>query len=507
MCSDNFDSSQNWRWDFFSFIAGLLLTLAFAPFNIYYVVFPALAFLFFSCNKLSPKRAALRGYLFGLGQFGSGVSWVYVSVHDYGGGGLIGSFLLTSLFVGFWAIFPATATYLSVRLPIQSSYRLWLFPVLWILIEYWRGRIVLEGFPWLQLAYSLLDAPLAGYIPLFGGYGTGLIAAVSAVIMLQILVKPNALLWHVVFLIAIWSAGSLLKERSWTHVAGSSFKTALIQGNISQDRKWLPEQRVNTILQYIQMTEANWDSKVIVWPESSIPAYLSDVKETFLDPLNLAAKQHSTDLVLSVPSYGVKEGEKYNSVITLGNNEGVYRKIHLLPFGEYMPWQPVSGWILEQFNLRLGEFTPGSINQNPLVSAGYPFITSICYEDAFADNALRGLPEAAFLVNATNDGWFGDTLEPHQHLQIARMRALETGRYLLRATNTGVTAIISPKGQVISQAPLFTKTTLTGSIEPMAGLTPYARIGDKPVIYLTIMLLIILLLLGNVDRKNVSQNG
>ena len=168
---------------------------------------------------------------------------------------------------------------------------------------------------------------------------------------------------------------------------------------------------------------------------------------------------------------------------------GMYRKDHLLPFGEYLPWQPVSGFLLNQLNIRLGNFSPGGLSQPLLMAGGYPFMTSICYEDAFGDAAIRGLPDAAFLVNVTNDAWFGNTIEPHQHLQIARMRALETGRFLLRSTNTGATAIIGSAGNIISQSPLFKTTVLTDFITPMGGMTPYAQIGDKPIIYLMFLLL------------------
>jgi len=495
---ENCNASRNLFGDVTSLVAGAVYTLAFAPFNFSYAAFPALAYLFFAAIALKPKRAALSGYLFGLGQFGFGVSWVYVSVHDYGGGGLLGSLLIAGLFVGFWALFPALAVYLATQLPYKRSSRLLLFPLLWVLVEYLRGRIVLQGFPWLQIAYSQLDTPLAGYIPVIGGYGTGLLAALSAAMLIGIASRPKSSLWLLACVAGVWIAGGWLRTAAWTQPIGEPIKAALIQGNVAQDKKWLPETRVGTILQYIQMTEAHWDSQVIVWPESAVPAYLSDVYEAFLMPLGQAAKAHQSDLIVSVPSYGNAEGEKYNSVITLGREAGMYRKVHLLPFGEYMPWQPVSGWILAHFNMRLSHFTPGRPDQPLLSAGGYRFSTSICYEDAFAENALRGLPEAAYLVNATNDAWFGDSIEPHQHLQIARMRALEAGRYLLRSTNTGATAIISPEGRVIGQAPLFTAATLTGVIQPMAGLTPYARLGgDAPIVLFMLALLLMILIDGN----------
>ena len=227
-------------------------------------------------------------------------------------------------------------------------------------------------------------------------------------------------------------------------------------------------------------------------------------------PLSKAAQQHNTDLIVSLPAHGKSEDEKYNAVMTLGKETGMYRKKHLLPFGEYLPWQPVSGFILNSLAIKLGNFKPGEIDQPLLNAGGYPFITSICYEDAFGDAGIIGLPDAAYLVNVTNDGWFGNSIEPHQHLQIARMRAMETGRFLLRSTNTGVTAVIGPDGKIISQAPLFKATVLTETITPMGGMTPYASSGDKPVIFFLIILLFCIIIYdrsisNNMWFKNLKQ--
>lgn len=357
-------------------------------------------------------------------------------------------------------------------------------------MEYFRGQIVLDGFPWLLGAYSQLELPLSGYIPIVGVYGTGFLLALSASIGLAICFNNNRRLLLSLALVVVWGAGAVLQTIKWTHAIGDPIRVSLIQGNISQDQKWRPDNLQKTLHLYKTMTEANWESAIIVWPETAIPAYLSDVYDYFLLPLSQAAQAHHADLVISVPAHGQAENEKYNAVITLGKKPGMYRKDHLLPFGEYLPWQPVSGFILSQLNIRLGIFTSGGINQPLLEAGGYPFITSICYEDAFGDAALRGLPDAAFLINVTNDGWFGDTIEPHQHLQIARMRALETGRFMLRSTNTGATAIIGPGGDIITQVPLFETTVLTDFITPTGGTTPYTKIGDKPIIVIALLLLI-----------------
>jgi apolipoprotein N-acyltransferase len=494
--------SNSKYWDFCAPIAGLLLTLSFAPFEYSYFALLALAFLFAAWLNITAKRAALRGYLFGLGAFGSGVSWVYISMHDFGGAGVFGSSLLTVLFAAFWALFPAFAGYLSVT--AGRSGRILLVPVIWILVENFRGYWLLNGFPWLQIAYSQLETPLAGYIPVLGVYGTGFIVALTASVIVEIF---RTIAWHcrgeficpgrlrsplqlIMMLAILWGVGGLLRNQTWTHEIGQSLRVSMIQGNIGQDQKWRPENKINTLLKYKRMTEEHWDSNVIIWPETAIPAYLDQVEENFLTPLANDAKRHNTDLIISVPVQEQSPIKNFNAVITLGKEQGMYRKTHLLPFGEYLPLQPLSGFVLSMINIRLGNFTPGAENQSLLKAGGYPFITLICYEDAFGDLSIKGLPDAAFLVNVTNDGWFGDTIEPHQHMQMARMRAMETGRFLLRSTNTGVTAIVSPTGEIINQAPLFQETVLTDMITPMGGMTPYARFGDKPLIAAMVTLLV-----------------
>jgi apolipoprotein N-acyltransferase len=478
----------------FAAIAGILFTLAFAPFDYAYLALVALILLFASWQNITPGRAMLRGYLFGLGSFGLGVSWVYISIHDFGRANMLSSGLLTCLFVGFWALFPALAGYLSVKImPINKGLiSTLIMPVVWLLIEYFRGYWVLNGFPWLQIAYSQLETPLAGYIPVVGVYGTGFLVALTASTIVFIFQTRKHWLLLTSVLAVIWATGNVLQAIKWTKAIGDPIRVTLIQGNITQDQKWLPENRLNTLLLYKKMTEQHWDSAVIVWPETSIPAYLSEVNEWFLLPLSQTALQHKSDLIVSLPAHGNSEDEKYNAVMTLGKETGLYRKKHLLPFGEYLPWQPVSGFILNRLAIKLGNFKSGGIDQPLLKAGGYPFITSICYEDAFGNEGIRGLPDAAYLVNVTNDGWFGDSIEPYQHLQIARMRAMETGRFLLRSTNTGATAIVAPDGKIISQAPLFKATTLNGMITPMGGMTPYARLGDTPIIYTLVILLFVM---------------
>jgi len=469
-----------WKWEILAPVFGVMMTSAFAPYDYPYALIIALLGFFSFCLVTSRYRALWRGYLFGLGLFGTGIWWVYVSIHDFGGGDSISSTLLTMLLVMLWSLFPALTAFLIS--PVLWMTGVWLrilaIPLIWVAVEYFRGYWLLNGFPWLQIAYSQLDTPLSGYAALIGVYGIGFLLAASAMVLFEIWRKKLSLHHGLIFGVLIWGGGVVLQNVEWTEVLGQPIKVTLVQGNIDQAYKWQTDQMLSTLKLYQQLTEQHLDSDVIIWPETAIPAFLEQVKSTYLEPLAKIVQEHGVDLVVSLPSSG--EGNSYyNSVISLANMDVRYHKNHLLPFGEYLPLQPLSGWVLDQLQIPLGDFAAGDDMQPLLKAGGYAFVTTICYEDAFAELVNRQVEHAAFLVNLTNDAWFGDTAEPHQHMQIARMRAIETGRYLLRATNTGLTGFVAPNGKIVKQAPLFTTTTLTDTITPMQGLTPYAKLGDR----------------------------
>lgn len=493
--------------DCLALIAGVLLALAFAPFDWAYLAFVALALLFVIWEAVSPVRAALRGFLFGLGLFGFGVSWVFVSVRYYGGADLFSSISITLLFVSVWALFPALTGYLAVKI---RSYRrrgmcdVLILPCLWQLVDYFRGVWFLNGFPWLQVAYSQLATPIAGYIPVLGSYGAGFIV----VLIVNLALRCGRGKRHTGFALSaiclLTLCGQMLKQVAWTHPIGPEITVSLLQGNISQEQKWAPENRDRTLRQYLAMTDRHWRSDIVVWPETSIPAYYSEVKDAVLQPLEQNAIEHNSSVVVSLPMTGQTADIKYNTLLVLGKTPSIYHKNHLLPFGEYLPLQPLSGKILDFLNMRLGQFTPGGDWQSLPVAAGYPFAASICYEDAISRELLGKLPQAAFLINVTNDAWFGRSIEPFQHLQIARMRALESGRYLLRATNTGVTAIVSPRGAIIADAPIYRTATVNGAILPMGGNTPYAETGDEPLV-LFFMLTVLFCIAGRYTKTKLNE--
>lgn len=484
-------------------LAGVLFSTAFAPYDFSYGIVLSLMFFYYACVRF-PERAGSIGYSFGLGVFGLGIWWIYLSVHDAGGADSVSACLITLLAVTFFAVFPALTGILLRRttaLP-TAALRIVGSAALWLAIEYLRGYLLLNGFPWLQIAYSQTATPLAGYAPLVGVYGLGFLLALSAFTLVEIVQRQLKPWLGIALVLVIWTGGWQLQQIQWTEPAGEPIKISLIQGNISQDLKWRPEQKRYTLQLYQAMTQQHWDSQVVIWPETAIPAFLNQVQEVFLQPLAEEAKQHGVDLVVSLPT---GEGKQYyNSALVTHDLNTLYHKNHLLPFGEYLPLQPLSGWILDLIEIPLGSFTAGAAQQTLLKAGGYPFITTICYEDAFGNEVIRQVKDAAYLLNLTNDAWFGDSAQPYQHLQMSQMRALETGRFMVRATNTGVTAFIAPDGSIQSQAPLFTLFALTDSILPMQGLTPYAQWGDSGALLL-IVLFCGLVLIGYVMQKRTQK--
>ncbi len=412
--------------------------------------------------------------------------------------------LLTALFVAFLALFPAAVGALWARLAPRLPFAvacLALFPALWTLAEWLRGMIF-TGFPWLLLGYAHSDTPLAGYIPLLGVYGVSLLAALLA--------GALAWAWHRrrrpvliaagVLLVAVNGLGLGLERLPWSHPAGPPLAVALIQGNVAQDIKWLPEQRAPTLRRYLELTRAHWDADIVVWPETAIPAFAHQIPR-FLERLDQEARRHRTALLVGLPIREPDSPRYYNAMLALGDGEGEYRKHHLVPFGEYMPLRPLLGPLLDFFAIPLADFSAGPARQPLVRLRGWPVAVSICYEDAFGEEMIRQLPTAALLVNASNDAWFGDSFAPHQHLQIARVRSQETRRWMLRATNTGVTALIDPHGRISARIPQFQEGVLTGTVTPMAGATPYVRWGNVPAIGLALALGLLALRVRHGRRK------
>lgn len=487
--------------------AGAALPLAYAPYNLWIVAILSCAVLTGLWLNSTPRSAFITGYLFGLGMFGVGTGWLHISINLFGGVNLVGAIMLTFAFVMFIALFPAGAGYLIARLYLPSwptCSRVLLIPVIWTLAE-WIRSWIFTGFPWLNLGYTQTDSPLNGLAPLTGVFGISLAVMFTAASLVCVL--PTPIRKHIPVLLAVfmlWGISLYSAKHDWTVPRADEISVALIQGAIPQQLKWTPEMRQPTLDRYFELTEPHLGTDLIIWPEAAIPAFYHQI-EAYLSRLMQLTRATDSYLLTGLPYQDPQTGKYLNSVVMLGDDISFYFKRHLVPFGEYLPLDFILRDVVDYLNIPMSDFSAGDNTPPVLRSKKFDMGISICYEDTFGEEVIEALPDAAILVNVSNDAWFGDSLAPHQHLQMARMRAIESGRYLLRATNTGITAIINEKGRVVADIPQFTPATLAGTARLFDGMTPYAHMGNYPVLGLIMLVVIVAVGLRLRDAGNTAS--
>ncbi len=471
--------------------AGILSTAGFAPLGWWPVPILGLAVLFHLWRQGGPGSGLVSGLVFGLGFFGAGLQWIPESLHGFASLPAGPAWLFTGLFILLLALFPA-ASGLAVRLLCRGrrdlSVPLLCAPAAFVLTEWLRGW-VLTGFPWLSLGYSQLDTPLAGLAPLAGIHAVSLGVALTAGVIATNLswLSFRQRLLSLLIVLLVWFVPALLRIHEWTHPLSGPLTISLVQGNIPQRLKWAPAQRLATEDLYMDLAEAELGRDLVILPETALPEFASQARP-LLDALAEEARKKNSTLLLGIPLDPPGGKGYYNAALALGASSGSYRKRHLVPFGEYLPapFRALRPWL----ETPMSAFRPGARHQPPIRVAGVALAVSICYEDAFSPEALDGLPGAGLLVNLSNDGWFGRSTAPYQHLDIARMRALEAGRPLVRAANTGISAIIDYRGHLIDQLGLGRRGVLHGVVQPRRGATPYVRLGQAPLLGLCLLALL-----------------
>ena len=479
-------------------LAGAFLPFAFSPFAVYTLAFISPAILFAIWLISTPKQAFIRGFLFGLGCFGVGTSWIFISINTYGQIPFLLSIVITVLFVITLALFPATQGYLLNRLFKNKSdiiKCLCLFPASWVLWE-WLRSILFTGFPWLFLGYSQINSPLRGFAPLFCVYGISLtVALISGSLVL--LGRRNTYLVKITCVVIIGvliGAGALLSSHPWTQPAGKPIQVSLVQGNIKQSLKWQPGELQHSLKIYKTLTEKNWGSKLIVWPEASVPTFPQQIK-FFFNNMDKNAKLHKDYLIIGAPIMNDKTKEYFNGMMLIGAGKGLYLKRHLVPFGEYLPLKFLFSGLIKTLKIPMSDFTAGSQQQPPFKIGTIPIAPFICYEIAYPMEVLNSVKGKQMIIVITDDSWFGQSIALNQQLEMAQMRALETGRYVLHSANTGITAFINPQGKIKAMLPENKEAVLTATATPMKGNTPLMRWNYYPVLGLVIMLLLLGLLL------------
>lgn len=509
------NSLSNAKQYVIAFLAGLALPLSFAPIHAVVFVFISPIVLFILWMDKTPKVAFRMGFAFGFGFFFFGLSWVYIAIHIYGATAAWLAVVMTALFAAYLALFIAIQGWLGSKLAAKfkistALQTLILFPVLWLLFEWLRGWF-LTGMPWLHLGYAFPFAPLSGYAPILGVYGVSFVSIMLAASILYALrsnykVTRIKVSFIIVFILAV---GFVLSKIEWTQAKDNTFTVSLVQGNAEQITKWDAD-KINLRMQtYAKLTRQHWDSDVVLWPENAMTVFYHQIDTEYLLPLAKEAKANNTDLIIGLPVMDEEYEKYYSSMVSFSAADentytysGVFHKVHLVPFGEYVPLADYLRGLVKFFDLPMSGFSAGKQDQPLLKMRGEPLATSICYEDSFGEELIRQLPEATLLMNGSNNAWYGNSLAPHQHLQIARMRAIEAGRMLIRATTNGISAFVDHQGRIVAQSPQFEATVLTHTAQPRTGATPYVRWGNWPIISFVFFLLAVLLIYSNKAKNN-----
>lgn len=455
----------------------------------------------------SPGAAAWLGFAYGVGSFGVGVSWVYVSLHVYGHMPPWMATLVVVVLVAILSLYPALVGWVYRGFFARRSLMgaVVALPALWALGE-WLRSWLFSGFPWLSVGYSQVDSWLAGWAPLLGVYGVSWLLVSTAALLVVAIKYRDGWQWYAPPLVAaVWFGGMALDRMEWAEADGDPLDVALVQGNVSLKDKWAPNKRPEIMNRYLVLTNHLEDRDLVVWPESALPYFIHEVD----DRIWTSMRQHPADFILGLLERQ-SDGESlhaFNSVVAFtGRDPQIYRKSHLVPFGEYLPLKPLFGWVIDYLEIPMSDFTAWKgPDQGPLQAAGTDIGITVCYEDAFPEQVIKALPEAKVLANVSEDAWFGDSLAPHQRIQMARMRAMETARPMLRAANTGVSAIIDHRGKITARSKQFIPAVVKGTVQPMQGLTPYVAWGNAGIVTISLLLLSVASLSMIRERRNEAM--
>jgi len=461
---------------------GALTPFAFSPFDCWPLALFAIGLAGELLRAHGAGRTAWLGWCYGFGLWGYGTHWLYVSIHDYGYTPPWLATPMVAALAAVMALFFALLGYVYARLRLQRAALLAL-PALWVLGE-WLRSWVLTGFPWLFTGYAFIDTPLAGYAPLFGVFGISLIAVFSALALCRALAERKA--WPALAVaLALWAGGFALQFVPWTRPSGDELSVSIVQGNIPQEVKWQLEWRDKTVDIYRQLSQSEWGRDLVIWPEAAIPMFYHEAIAELTEMQDNALTAHSA-FVTGIPYIAVDEVAReyriHNSIVALGEGDGVYHKQRLVPFGEYIPLEHWLRGAIPFFDMPMTSFTEGAAHQPMLTVQKLRLGPMICYEIAYPDLVRRLAAGSDVLATISNDGWFGSSIGPHQHFQMVRMRARETGREIIRATNNGISAIIAADGQVRAQAPQFQRLVMRTTARGHTGMTPFMVTGSWPVL-------------------------
>lgn len=473
-------------------LAGIGVPLSLAPYNIWPFAILSLGLFALLLHKQPTKRAGFIAFAFGLGLYGLGASWVYVSIHQFGSTSLVLSLAMTSAFVAGLAFAFAIPFYAYGAWFSQHKLAtLCIFPVFYVLGE-WMRSWFLTGFPWLYVGYGHLQTPLGGWAPIFGVFGISLFVAFSSTTLFEFIRRKHqqpTLFTAAAVVVGIWVVGAGLKFISWTEISDKPIEIGMVQPNIPQELKWEPSFRDETFRIFNTLSKELWEKDWLIWPEAAIPILYTEAKP-ILNRLDKTANQHGTVFITGILydnwEYVVDDNwqdiEYYNSLVTLGKGSGVSYKTRLVPFGEYVPMEDWLRGLIDFFDLPTSIIHPGPEYKTGLNANGVTIAPTVCYEVVYPDLVADRAKDSDILLTVSNDAWFGLSIGPIQHFEMAQMRALETGRYMIRSTNNGISGIINERGEVLVKGDRYKRENITGTVYTASGKTPFLIWYSYPII-------------------------
>ncbi len=488
-------------------IGGSVSTLAFAPTHYWWLLPLCLTVVFYWIAKSSKiKHAFAYGWAFGFSYFLAGLWWIYEALSGHIGFHPIVAFILTALMCGIFAVIPATVCTLAASFK-KYQHRVFALAALWTLSE-WLRSWVLTGFPWLLHGYSQIPNYLfADWAPIIGIIGIGLVlhCAIACILILPTISNKSRIKTGVVVAFLLFAPAVINSSWTWTYLSGD-MSVSLVQGNVKQDLKWHEARVMKALEDYIFIAN-NEESQLLIMPETALPMYLEDLPSGYLQELRRASDKNNNMLIIGVFMQD-EQGRTYNSALLVEPHKiNQYHKTHLVPYGEFFPMPDFLRRLLRANGIPFADLSPGLYKKSSKLPNGFFAGISICYEIAFGDELRKQLPTSNVLINITNDGWFDNSLMPHQHLQISQARALESGRWVLRSANTGITAIINDKGQIVKALPPQIEGILKHRFQMRSGITPYILLGDLSAVAVCSLILLTLLSLLLIERYKRKQSA
>lgn len=481
----NFLLSQPYAY---CFIYGLLLAFSFAPFHAPFCAIFALALFFRSLTQYQESSFFAQGFFLGLGFFGLGVSWIYVSIHTYGHFPLVISAFITCFFIAYLALFPAIAAWVFQLIrPASRWYSALLFSALWVLAEWLRSHIF-TGFPWLLIGVGQLDSLFKFLLPIGGVYGVSFYTCFIAAYLTFSFALSSRLISLVIWLLILFFP-LCFKAIHWGTPDSEPISIGIVQANLSMRDKWDDALFWQLLQHYSHRIHGLLGTQLIVLPESAIPVPKNAISD-FLESIDEVANQNGSAVLLGIPDNSTAYANVFfNALLSLGKAEGTYHKQHLVPFGEYIPtpFQKINNL----FNLPETNLIAGKVQKAAVTVHQHPIAVLICYEIAYDELLRSQLPQAEWIVSISDNGWFGHSFALYQQLQIAQVRSLQTARYQVIANNDGLSSLIDTQGKIIHTLPAFQAGVLKDKLYAVHGETFWVKYGDAPIMFFSFLIFII----------------